>query len=45
VTPSRILLVVLAGAWHGTVTVKQQHFQGHVFSYSGSFSAAWCGKH
>jgi hypothetical protein len=32
------------GVWHGTVTVKQQHFQGHLFSYSGTFSAAWCGK-
>jgi len=32
------------GVWHGTVTVKKQHFQGHVFSYSGTFSAAWCGK-
>ena len=30
--------------WHGTVTVKKQHFQGHLFSYSGTFAAAWCGK-
>jgi len=30
--------------WHGSVTVKQQRFEGHVFSYSGTFAALWCGK-
>jgi hypothetical protein len=30
--------------WHGSVTVKRQHFEGHLFSYSGTFSARWCGK-
>ena len=32
------------GLWHGSVTVKRQRFEGHVFSYSGTFSARWCGK-
>jgi hypothetical protein len=30
--------------WHGSLTVKRQHFEGHLFSYSGTFSALWCGK-
>jgi hypothetical protein len=30
--------------WHGSVTVKLQHFQGHLFSYRGTFAARWCGK-
>ncbi len=30
--------------WHGTLTVKRQRFEGHVFSYSGTFAALWCGK-
>ena len=30
--------------WHGTLTVKRQTFEGHVFSYSGTFAAVWCGK-
>jgi hypothetical protein len=32
------------GVWHGSLTVKRQHFEGHVFSYSGTFAARWCGK-
>lgn len=32
------------GVWHGSLTVKRQHFDGHVFSYSGTFAARWCGK-
>ena len=32
------------GVWHGALTVKRQHFEGHVFSYSGTFAAHWCGK-
>jgi hypothetical protein len=32
------------GVWHGSVTVKRQHFEGHLFSYSGTFAARWCGK-
>lgn len=32
------------GVWHGSLTVKQQRFEGHVFSYSGTFAARWCGK-
>ncbi len=32
------------GTWHGTLTVKKQRFEGHVFSYSGTFAAPWCGK-
>jgi hypothetical protein len=32
------------GKWHGTLTVKRQRFEGHVFSYSGTFAAVWCGK-
>lgn len=30
--------------WHGSVTVKQQRFEGHTFSYKGTFAAHWCGK-
>ena len=30
--------------WHGILTVKRQHFEGHLFSYSGTFAALWCGK-
>jgi hypothetical protein len=30
--------------WHGSVTVKKQKFEGHTFSYSGTFAAHWCGK-
>jgi hypothetical protein len=30
--------------WHGSVTVKRQRLKGHVFSYSGTFAARWCGK-
>jgi hypothetical protein len=30
--------------WHGTLTVKKQKFEGHTFSYSGTFAALWCGK-
>lgn len=33
-----------AGVWHGSLTVKKQRFDGHVFSYSGTFAARWCGK-
>jgi hypothetical protein len=32
------------GVWHGSLTVKRQRFDGHVFSYSGTFAARWCGK-
>jgi hypothetical protein len=32
------------GKWHGSLIVKRQRFEGHVFSYSGTFSALWCGK-
>jgi len=32
------------GLWHGSLTVKRQHFEGHVFSYAGTFAARWCGK-
>ena len=32
------------GQWHGSLTVKRQTFEGHVFSYSGTFAAVWCGK-
>jgi hypothetical protein len=32
------------GVWHGSLTVKRQHFEGHVFSYTGTFAARWCGK-
>ena len=32
------------GLWHGSLTVKRQRFQGHVFSYKGTFAARWCGK-
>ena len=32
------------GLWHGSVTVKRQRFEGHLFSYSGTFAAVWCGK-
>jgi len=32
------------GLWHGSVTVKKQKFEGHTFSYSGTFAARWCGK-
>lgn len=30
--------------WHGSVTVKRQRFEGHLFSYNGTFAARWCGK-
>jgi hypothetical protein len=30
--------------WHGSLTVKRQRFEGHMFSYSGTFAAQWCGK-
>lgn len=30
--------------WHGRLTVKRQRFEGHVFSYRGTFAAHWCGK-
>ena len=30
--------------WHGRLTVKRQHFEGHLFSYKGTFAAHWCGK-
>lgn len=30
--------------WHGRLTVKRQHFEGHLFSYSGTFAAHWCGR-
>ena len=30
--------------WHGTLTVKKQKFEGHTFSYDGTFAALWCGK-
>ena len=30
--------------WHGSVTVKKQQFEGHTFSYRGTFAAVWCGK-
>ena len=32
------------GVWHGNLTVKRQHFEGHVFAYAGTFAAHWCGK-
>ena len=32
------------GVWHGSLTVKAQQFEGHQFSYSGTFAAVWCGK-
>lgn len=32
------------GMWHGSLTVKKQKFEGHTFSYSGTFAATWCGK-
>ena len=32
------------GVWHGSLSVKRQRFDGHVFSYSGTFAARWCGK-
>jgi hypothetical protein len=32
------------GVWHGSVTVRRQRFEGHLFSYSGTFAAHWCGK-
>ena len=31
-------------AWHGSLTVERQHFEGHLFSYNGTFAAVWCGK-
>jgi len=34
----------IGSTWHGSVTVKRQTFEGHVFSYSGTFAALWCGK-
>jgi hypothetical protein len=30
--------------WHGKLAVSDQHFQGHEFSYDGTFAATWCGK-
>lgn len=30
--------------WHGTLAVKRQKFEGHTFSYDGTFAAVWCGK-
>lgn len=30
------------GVWHGSLTVKKQTFEGHVFSYAGTFAAQWC---
>jgi len=30
--------------WHGRLTVTKQRFQGHTFSYDGTFAATWCGK-
>jgi hypothetical protein len=32
------------GVWHGSLTVKRQHFEGHLFAYAGTFAAHWCGK-
>ena len=32
------------GVWHGSLTVKAQRFEGHQFSYNGTFAAVWCGK-
>ena len=34
----------IGSTWHGSVTVKKQTFEGHVFSYAGTFAARWCGK-
>ncbi len=30
------------GVWHGSLSVKKQTFEGHVFSYAGTFAAQWC---
>jgi hypothetical protein len=32
------------GVWHGSLTVKRQRFEGHIFAYAGTFAAHWCGK-
>ena len=32
------------GIWHGSLSVKRQTSEGHVFSYDGTFAAHWCGE-
>ena len=32
------------GVWHGRLTVKKLSYQGHPYSYGGTFAARWCGK-
>ena len=31
------------GVWHGSLTVKKLMYQGHAYSYKGTFAARWCG--
>lgn len=33
-----------SSVWHGRLTVKKLSYQGHPYSYSGTFAARWCGK-
>jgi hypothetical protein len=32
------------GVWHGTLSVKKQHSDGHLFAFQGTFGAHRCGR-
>jgi hypothetical protein len=32
------------GVLHGRLTVKKLKYQGHAYSYKGTFAARWCGS-